>query len=156
VIRLERSEHAAVVVLAILAAATAYEALIALEVIGLGAKPGDGAPWEAFIRLTALVAMLIGAALIVADPISRLGMFVPLGAAAFMLARFYTFDPYYLSTLRRFSDDGLVPPALVFLVLVLALVAAMLIRAKPRAGGLLGVMAVLACAFLAIVMAGGH
>jgi hypothetical protein len=156
VIHLRRSEPAVVVVLAVLAAAAAYEALIAFEVIGLGAEPGDGAPLEALVRATALVATLIGALLVVLDPGTRLAPLVPLGAAAFMLARFYTFDPYYLPTLRRFSDDGLVPSALVYLALVLALVTAMLIRAKPRAGSLLGAAAVLACAFLAIVMAGGH
>jgi hypothetical protein len=144
------------VLLVIVAAATAYEALIALELIGLGTEPGAGAPWEAAVLPTALIAMLIAVVLVLADPTTRLAAFVPLGAAAFMLARFYSFDPYYLPTLRRMSDGGLVSPALVYLVLVLSFGAAALIRMRPRAGSLLAAPAVLACAFLTVVMPGGH
>jgi hypothetical protein len=144
------------VLLVIVAAATAYEALIALELIGLGTEPGAGAPWEAAVLPTALIAMLIAVVLVLADPTTRLAAFVPLGAAAFMLARFYSFDPSYLPTLRRMSDGGLVSPALVYLVLVLSFGAAALIRMRPRAGSLLAAPAVLACAFLTVVMPGGH
>lgn len=154
--RLERSEPAVLLVLTVLTAATAYEALIALELIGLGTEPGAGAPWEAVVLPTALVAMLIAVVLVLGDPQTRLAPLVPVGPAAFMVARFYTFDPYYLPTLRRMSDDGLVSPVLVYLALVFSLGAAALIRLRPRAGSLVGALTVLACAFLTVVMPGGH
>ena len=81
---------------------------------------------------------------------------LPPAAAAFLVARYYTFDPYYLPTLRRFSDDGILPPALVYGLLALAIGAALLTRANRRVGAALSVPVILACALFSQVVVGGH
>src|SRR6185312_9960922 len=133
--------YALSITLFILAGATAYEVLVALEVISLGSLPGEGPPGEQTIALIAVLAILVTAGLAL---VAALG------------ARFYTFDPYYLPTLRRFSDDGMLPPVLVYGVLALAVGAALLTRANRRVGAALSVPVILACALFAQVLVGGH
>ena len=151
--------YALSITLFILAGATAYEVLVALEVISLGSLPGEGPPGEQTIALIAVLAILVTAGLAL---VAALGARVPLlallppAAAAFLFARFYTFDPYYLPTLRRFSDDGMLPPVLVYGVLALAVGAALLTRANRRVGAALSVPVILACALFAEVLVGGH
>jgi hypothetical protein len=146
-------------VLGVLAVATAYEALVALGAISLGSQPDQGPPGDGAIRLAALCAMLGASGLAV---VATAGVRVPLvellapAAAAFLVARFYTFDPYYLPTLRRMSDQGLLSPVLVWSVVALAVGAALLTRAQPRVGAALSVPVILACALLAQAAAGGH
>lgn len=138
---------------------TTYEALVAFGVIELGSQPGDDAPGEQTIALIAVFAMLVAVGLAVVAaagggvPFAAL---LPPAAAAFLVARFHTFDPYYLPTLRRFSDDGMLPPALVYGILALALAAALVTRANRRVGEALSVPIILACALFAQVVVGGH
>jgi hypothetical protein len=139
----------------LLVAATAYEALVAAGSIELGSDPGAGPPGEGIVLALSLGAMLAGAIFALVRP-SALAALVAPAAAAFLVARFYTFDPYYLPALRRMSDDGLVSPALVFLVAALAAGVAALSVRLPRAASYLSVPVVLGAAFLARVLAGGH
>ena len=145
--------------LGVLLGATVYEALVASGVIELGSQPGDGPPGEQTIALTAVLTMLVAAGLAL---FAALGARVPFlallppTAAAFLVARYYTFDPYYLPTLRRFSDDGILPPALVYGLLALAIGAALLTRANRRVGAALSVPVILACALFSQVVVGGH
>jgi hypothetical protein len=143
-------------VLCALVGATVYETLVALGAIELGYVPGDGPPGEGLVLSIALVAMLAGGGLVAFRPPAPFGALVAPAAAAFLVARFYTFDPYYLPTLRRMSDGGLVSPALVFAVAALALCAAAITLARPRAGRFMAPPVILACAFLALVVDGGH
>jgi hypothetical protein len=55
-------------------------------------------------------------------------------AAAFVVARFYSFDDYYLPTLRRMSDGGLVPGKWIVGLVVIALLAAVATKIRPRIG----------------------
>ena len=145
--------------LGVLLAATLYEALIAFQVIELGSQPGDGAPGERTVALIAVLAMLVGSGLAVVAAAGARVPFVPViapAAAAFLVARFYAFDPYYLPDLRRFSEDGMLPPALVYGVFALAVGAALLTLANRRLGAALSVPVILACALLAQVVVGGH
>jgi hypothetical protein len=130
---------APLVVLAVLVAATAYEAAIALEVVSAGDEPGE----ELFGRglaFGAALLTLLGAAFWLAvlaarpsPPADALLASIDLAAAAFLVARFYSFDPYFAPTLRRFSEGGVAAPW-VFAVVALALVAALLVRIRPRVG----------------------
>ena len=140
---------------AVLAAATVYEALVALEVIHLGSVSGDGAPGEGVVFAGAMLAMLAGAALAVMSQVPGARLLAPSGAA-FLLAHFYTFDPYYLPGLRRMSDQGLVAPWLVYCVIVLALVAGVLAQRRGPAGRLPTVAALLASALLSLFASAGH
>jgi hypothetical protein len=148
-----------VATLVVLVLTTAYEALVALGAIGLGSLPGEGPPGERTIALIAVLTMLVAAGLAL---LAALGVRVPLvyllspAAAAFLVARFYTFDPYYLPTLRRFSEDGMLSPILVYGMMALAVGAALLTRANRRAGAALSVPVILACALFAQVVVGGH
>jgi hypothetical protein len=148
-----------VATLGVLVLATGYEALVAFGVIELGSLPGEGPPGELTIALIAVLTMLVAAGLAL---IAALGARVPFlyllppAAAAFLVARFSTFDPYYLPTLRRYSDDGMLPPELVYAVVALAVGAALLTLFHRRAGAALSVPVILACAFFAQVLVGGH
>ena len=59
-------------------------------------------------------------------------LFAP-AAAAFMTARFYTYDPYYLPSLRRYSDDSGATD-FVLGMLAVAIVVGVLARLLPRVG----------------------
>jgi hypothetical protein len=145
--------------LGVLGLATVYEALVAFGVIELGSLPGEGPPGERLVALVAVLAMLVAAGLALVAALEapvRLLALLPPAAAAFLVARFYTFDPYYLPTLRRYSDDGMLPPQLVYAVVALAVGAALLTLVHRRAAAALSALAILACAFFAQVLVGGH
>jgi hypothetical protein len=143
-------------VLCTLVAATTYETLVALGAIELGSAPGEGPAGEGLVLFIALVAMLAGASLVAFRPLAPFAALVAPSAAAFLVARFYTFDPYYLPALRRMSDGGLVSPVLVFAVAALALCAAAITSARPQARRFMAGPVILVCAFLALVVDGGH
>lgn len=144
------------IALAVLAAATLYESLVALGAVDLGPLPGQGPPGEGFVLTVALFAMAVGVVVAVAAHRSPAVALLAPAAAAFLVARFYTFDPYYSPALRRMSDGGVVSPALVFLMVGLALCAALLTRVRSGAGVALTAPVVLGCALLAFVVGVGH
>jgi hypothetical protein len=154
------------IMFAVLALAATYEAAIGLGVIPLGDQPGGGPTGEGAVFLVALLAMLVVGfmlSLAAIDPRTSQGVasdpLVPpiaLAAAAFVLARYLTYDPYYLPTLRRMSDGGIIPKWWVGFIVVLALGSAVFTRIEPRAA-LLGVSAVMFLgAFTALLMEAGH
>jgi hypothetical protein len=55
-------------------------------------------------------------------------------AAVFSLARFYTYDDYYMPHLRRYSDNGTVQPAWMFVLTAGAIAAGVLAWRVPRIG----------------------
>jgi hypothetical protein len=153
------ARHVVFVTFGVLVFATVYEALVAFGVIELGSLPGEGPPGELTIALIAVLTMLVAAGLAL---VAALGARVPFvyllapAAAAFLVARFYTFDPYYLPTLRRFSDDGMLSPELVYAVVALAVGVALLMLVHRRAGAALSVPVILVSALFAQVLVGGH
>ena len=155
-----RGSRATLVILAVLAAAAAYETAIALGWISLGTQPGDRPLFEALVLVAALLAMLVGA--VVAFALStegRCSTSVALfgaAAGAFVVARFHGFDPYYLPTLRRYSDGGIFPPAWVYTVAGLGLLASFFCFARPRVGLVLSGAVLLVCLFTSIFLGGGH
>lgn len=54
-------ESVALLLVAVLASASAYEAAVALEWISLGSAPGEAPSGEGFVRMIAMVGMLVGA-----------------------------------------------------------------------------------------------
>ena len=101
-------------IVAYLLAAAAFELDLAL-------RHSSSPHGEGFVLLVALVAMLVGAGLVF-RPVFATGLFAP-GAALFVTARFYTGDPYYGSTFRRYADGGIFPPTWIYRLLGLALAA---------------------------------
>jgi hypothetical protein len=143
----------ALTVLAVLVAATAYEAGVALGVIGIGSLPGEGPPGSEILRGVSAVALLAAALLAAgllalgppAPPVSAL---LAPTAAAFMVAHYYSFDPYYAPSLIRYSS-GVISPVLIFTVAALAVAMGFLTRARPSLGLFLSAPVILACALLA-------
>jgi hypothetical protein len=152
----------ALTILAVLAAATAYEAAVALGWLAVGPEPGQAPTGNGLVLGAAVLALVAGAGLCVVHAwrpppqVDALGSLLAPAAAAFVLARFYTYDPYYAPTLRRMSDDGLVADAWVYLLVGLALLAALLVRVRPRAGLVATVLVLLLGAFTALAEGAGH
>jgi hypothetical protein len=144
----------------VLAAATVYEALVALRIIDLGSLPGEGPPGAEVVGVVAAVALvaaaLLSALLFRMREAPVLSAFLAPDAGAFLLARFYAFDPYYLPTLIRYADRDFVPPGVVFALAGLALAAGALTLTRRRAGLVLSVQAILACALTAWFSGLGH
>jgi hypothetical protein len=147
-------------ILAVVGAATVYEALFALGVIKPRTVPGEGPPGAGAVLAIAEFAILVGA--FVAVWIAGNGRGAPFAAllapaaAAFLVARYNTYDDYYLPTLRRASDDGLLPPELVYGLAALAVGTGLLAAARPRVGLTLAAPTMLACGLFAWVAFAGH
>ena len=123
---------------ALLLLGTVYEALVAAKVIELGELPGEGAPGEGYVLASALIVMLLGVPLAVALTArpTALEQFAALllASVAFVVARFLTFDPYYLPTLRRISDGGLLPAWWIVSLALLGVGMAVALRHLARLG----------------------
>ena len=140
-----------------LVSAAAYEFALALGAGSLGPEPGDGVVGSGVVRGVALLAMVAAVAL-AAIPSSNpwpAALFGP-SAAAFLVTSFFTYDPYYAPTLRRFSDGGNVALSWVAIVAVVAVAAGVFTALRPRPGRVVTPV-VLVVVLLTTVLAGtGH
>jgi len=125
---------------AVLIAAATFELALVVGLIGTyhGLRSGDSVDGEQVVAGVAAFMMLLGAALAVVHASrpwspSAVALFAP-AAAAFMVTRFYTYDPYYFPNLRRYSDDGGMPAWWILIVLAVSIAVGLLTRRFPRAG----------------------
>jgi hypothetical protein len=140
----------------VLLAAACYEAAVALGILHLGDAPGDGPPGEGIVLVTALGALLVAAVVAAVLPRRRLVWLLAPAGVALVVARFYSYDPYYLPTLRRMSDGGAVDGRWVVFLCAAAVIAALAVRLRLRAGTFLTV-AVSVLSFATVVFEGaGH
>jgi hypothetical protein len=144
----------ALVLLAALVAATAYEILVAVEIVEPGSDPGEGAPGAGIVGWLAAISLL-GAAILCAVLATmrnapRLAALLAPASAAFLLAYFQTFDPYYLPSLIRYSERDFVPPALVYALGAAAVAVGVLTLLRRRAGLVLSVPTILVCGLAAV------
>ena len=79
----------------------------------------------------------------------------PVGAA-FMTARFYTFDSYYLPTLRRMSDGGFVPALWIFALVGLTIIAVVVTYLRRGPGLRLAAALLVVCAITTLYEGAGH
>jgi hypothetical protein len=108
----------------------------AFFVVGLVVSTAVGGIGELIallVLLTGIVAFLAYASGRSAERTSVSPLVAP-AAAAFVVARFYSFDDYYLPTLRRMSDGGGVPWQWIVILVVLALLAGVATKIRPRIG----------------------
>jgi hypothetical protein len=153
---------ATLIVLLLLSVATAYEAGVALGWLSLGTQPGEGPEGGGAALGLALLAMLVAAGVCIVrafpaqPPVHLPDLLLAPAAAAFATARFYTFDPYYLPTLRRMSDGGIFAPAWIYTLISLALLTAVVLFVAPRIGLGAAAAVLLLSAFTALVEATGH
>ena len=144
---------------AVLLAATAYELTLLLWG-SYGSTPGAGVDGEETVAGAAFLTMLVGAffafghALYPRAPWA-VALFAP-AAAAFMIARFHTYDPYYLPTLRRYSDDGGVGDRWILELLVVALVVGVVTRLVPRVGSIATAFLMLLIMATTVLAGAGH
>jgi hypothetical protein len=150
---------AATLLLAVIAGAT-YEAAVALKWISLGDVPGEEAPYFGLFYTAALIALLVGAVVswILAWRYES-NVFVALlgiAAAALVVTSFYSFDPYYLPTMRRYSDGGTFSPTWVYAVAGFGLLSTWLCLTSPRIGFAVNAPALILCAFTVTFLGVGH
>ena len=143
---------AALGVVVVLAAATVYQAAQALGVISLGKLPGEDAPAAGVFGAATSVAFLTAFVVVFcsfrdAERIpSIVRQLVPLVAVAAAVAGYYSFDPYYAPTKRRYSDYASSGQTVwICFVIAVALTAAIAARYRPRAGMLLTLVALFLC-----------
>jgi len=140
----------------VLAPATIYEAAVALWVNSAQSPGKDvvvGAAW---------LALLVGAGGAFVNGSRRKvqagtpWVLLAPAAAAFVTARYFTFDPYYAPSLRRSSDEGLVSPWLIVALVAVALATAGLTWVRPRLGMGATSAVLILCALAAVAVRLGH
>ncbi len=151
---------AALVILLVLAGAAVYEAAVALEWIPVGTQPGEGARYEGFVLVSAVVAML--ASVVVSLLLAARGRrsmsaaFFAVAAAALMVAHYYTFDTYYLPALTRYSDSGSFSSAWVFSLAIAGALTSLLAFARPLFGFMANAVVIPLCLFTIVFAGFGH
>jgi hypothetical protein len=149
-------ELVTVVLLIVTVAGTVYETAIALGWISIGATPGGDAKFQWLALNGTALAILVGIVVTISTAArNRLIPTLAPAAAAFMVARFYGFDPYYAPDLRRSSEGGIMSPTWIWLLVALALVATVVAVTRPRLG-FLSAPVLLLCLFTAYFVDVGH
>jgi hypothetical protein len=146
------------ILVAMLAAATVWAAALSLGAGTIGPDSGRGVHGDDAVVLAALLAMLVGAGLEVAyvfRPHAVAALLAP-AAAAFLVAFFFNYDPYYAPTLRRYSDGGLVSGGWIAFLAVSALGAAVLTRFRPPGGAALSAVLLLFVLGTTVIVPAGH
>jgi hypothetical protein len=143
-------------VVGILVAAAAYELALALGAGSLGPEPGGEVAGSTVVQGIALLAMIAAAAL---APLSTLrpwptALFTP-AAAAYLVAFYFTYDPYFAPDLRRYSE-GNVAGRWIAVVAVLAVANGVLTRLRPRIGRFTTSAVALLLLVTTVLAADGH
>jgi hypothetical protein len=139
----------------VIAAAAGYELAVAAGWISIGRLSGEGPPHEDTVMLVSLAASVAGAIMVVASPV-RAAAAIPLAACALMIARYYSFDPYYAPALRRMSDGGLIAPGWIYGVTVLTIACSLSLVLRTRTAAVPAGFAVVTCAATVFFAAAGH
>jgi hypothetical protein len=142
----------ALAVLVVLGVATLYETALALEILSIGALPGQGAPLEGVFVTASLIAALAGIVLAcwlaVMERESWPAALLAPATAAFMIARYYTFDSYYAPDLQRYSEGGF-SPLWVYGLSLVAVATSLLTLRRARIGFACSAVVMLLCVFTA-------
>jgi hypothetical protein len=143
-------------------ASAVYESAVAVKWIPMGLEPGSEAPGQVVVTIGAFVALAAGSAM--AASVAYRGYpvqasrwrLIPIAAAAYVTARFYAFDSYYLPSLRRFSEQGSVSPLWLYGVALCALLVGTALGVRPRIGLALTPFVLFACAVTVVAEGIGH
>jgi Na+(H+)/acetate symporter ActP len=142
----------------VLAAAAAVELALAVGAAHVGSGPGDDAPGAEVAVPAGSLAMLVGIALAVlgARRAVRWTAILSPAAGLFLTTFFYTEDPYFAPTRRRYSDGGAVAATGIYVVLAVCVVAGLVAWRKPRVGGFLVAFALGSCWLTTLAAGDGH
>jgi hypothetical protein len=149
-------ERASFGVVVLFLAAAAYELAVVSEWIGMGRDPGDDPPGQAAATVAALIAVAATIALGVRHPRGKVFALIPLSAAAWMVAHYYAFDPYFFPSKRRFADGGMVSSVWIYAMVVVGLGVCVAAWRSRTAGGILVPVFVLVAALTVVAEGIGH
>jgi Na+/proline symporter len=140
---------------AALLAGAVFELALALGASSVGPKPGDEAAGQAIVAPVMGLAFLVG---FVAATLGRDRAAALLAPAAGLLvtASFYTYDPYYAPTQRRYSDRGVLSPLWIFVVLGFSLAVGLFTWRRSRAGGPVTSAMLVVCGITGLLAGTGH
>jgi hypothetical protein len=144
-------------VIGTLLSSAAYELALALGAGSLGPEPGDGVAGSGIVKSVALLAML-AAAVLGAMPGPRpwpAALFGPF-AAAFLVTFFFTYDAYYLPTLRRYSDSGGLSLPWLVIVVAVALADGALTARQPQFGRVMTPIVLVVVLLTTLFVGTGH
>lgn len=152
--------------LAVVAAAASHQAAVAAGLLELGSVPGEGPPADelvgfgiAAVFAAALLGGVAAGLALASERRDRVAAgviaLVHVAAAAFVLGRFFAYDPYYAPSLRRFSDGGNVRGAWVALV-VTALLGTAATARRPSVVAALSAPALFVAAVTLVLIGVGH
>jgi hypothetical protein len=144
-------------VIGTLVAAAAYELALALGAGSVGPEPGDGVAGVTVVHVIALLAMVAAAVLAASFSVRpwRAAALLAPAAAAFLVAFYFTYDPYYAPLLRRYSE-GNVAGAWIAGVAAVALAVGVLTRLRPRIGAALTSAVVFVLLVTTVLAGDGH
>jgi hypothetical protein len=140
-----------------LVAAAGYELALALGAGSLGPEPGDGVAGSWVVNFLALLAMVAAAGLAAAFS-AHPGRGAPLlapSAAAYLVAFYFTYDPYYAPELYRYSE-GNVGGAWIAIVAAIAAGAGVLTLLRPRVGAAVSGIVLLVVVATTVLAGDGH
>jgi hypothetical protein len=150
-VRRSLTRYVPLAVLVVLLGAAAYEAAVALKWIPVGTLPGENARFEGIVLVAALLVSLAGIVILLVlaararrSPAAAL---FPVAGAALLVARYYTFDTYYLPSLTRYSESGSFSATWVYGVAIAGVAAWLLALGKPRLGYAIGAAVLFLCTF---------
>jgi len=144
-------------VIGTLLVAAGYELALALGAGSVGPEPGDGVAGSGVIDFVALLAMVAAFGLAFAFstyPWRGAALLAP-SAAAYLVAFYFTYDPYFAPELRRYSE-GNVAGGWIALVAAIAVGAGALTLLRPRGGAAVSGIAVLIVLVATVLAGDGH
>ncbi len=152
---------AALLAVVVLGVNAAYNAAQALGWISIGELPGEDAPGAGLAGAATFLAFLL-AIVVVASSLTRpeaiarsVRQLLPLAAVAAVVIGYYTYDPYYAPSHRRYSDYRSGGETLwICFVVGAAIVTAIVSRTRPRIGMLSTFLVLLLCIPTAFLGAG--
>lgn len=137
-------------------AAAAYEVSVALEWIAVGGDPGDDPRGQAVATVAALLAVAATLALGLWRPRGKAFALIPLSAAAWMVAHYYAFDPYFFPSKKRFAEGGMVSPVWIYAVVIAGLGVSIVAWRSRTAGAVLVPLFVFVVSLTVVAEGIGH
>lgn len=144
----------------LLMAGTVYQVLFALQVITLGDGPGEEPAGYHLALAAGLLGMVLGAVFgpVLAFSVSRriLSVVLAPAAAAFVTARYFTFDSYYGDDMVRFSERGPISAEWIVGLIIAAIAATWASKYWHGTGVALTSGVLLLCGCTAVFQQTGH
>ena len=138
----------------------AYEVVLILASSHSELAAGQRPVGQTVAEAVAALALVLAFALAIGGAVRRAptwasALFAPAGGA-FVLAHYFTYDPYYFPTLRRYSDGGILPLWWLIVVVAGSILAGLLARHRPRSGSYTTSLILLVVFVTFIWMGTGH